>query len=96
MKQLQYKNLKVSLKVRDRMGQLFKGGNCFKYFSPKWGNLLFNLFEGVIYFKGTSTLTEEVTFNSNNKWKSLWLLNFLLTAILDFTTCNGCPGSAAS
>ena len=27
----------------------------------------------------------EKTFNYNNKWKSLWLLNFQCTTILDFS-----------
>ena len=26
----------------------------------------------------------EITFNNNNEWKSLWLLNFQRAAILDF------------
>ena len=32
----------------------------------------------------------EITFNSNNKWKSLCLSNFPRAAIFDFMTCHGC------
>ena len=32
----------------------------------------------ILQYKG------EITFNNNNKWKSLWLLNFHRVAILDF------------
>ena len=31
----------------------------------------------------------EITFHNNNKWKSLWLLNFQRTAILDLMKCYG-------
>ena len=38
----------------------------------------------------------EITFHNNNKWKSLWLLNFQHAAILDFYDVLKLPNNSGS
>ena len=61
---------------------------CFKGNLHSYNNLTLNCLSmpkfPILQVKG------EITFNGNSKWKSLWLLNLLRAAILDFMTCYGC------